>query len=602
MHIACWFFVAWLAGAAARAGASPAAVPATGPEAPPAPAPPAAPSLPPSAPPAPPASAAEARFLRAHWLSLYLEGRKVGYVTESLYALADGGRRLQRGVFLKTAPRAGEFGYVEAITADVDARFRPVALDCRVLSAARSWQVTGRAENGELALTRTLDGASATARIPIEDDVTFLAWTVPATLLSGTPPGRTRRWLVVDESLGAMLPEPCLVANLGPQSGVLKAGEPPVSGTAVGWACGVERVGHLLGADGRVLRSVWQTAPLVAEAAGLTEARRAVAPDGPTGLVIEGLEAGRYTSDRLGLSLEVPAMPCVAHVVAEAGAVQVVDLTDEAYVLVRPAPGPPAAGAAPPSEADTALRADLAQREWAARWDEVQADPARTETVGGREARTVTGTARLGCTTFHFRNALVPGDGVAWHVSAVAADRPLRARPGPLAHVVESIRVTAPQGRMPLLASGDRLVSRHYGFEVTRPGPRWRIPTHMDGPATALELVREDHAAVAVVRVFALRSDESLGSLVADQARQAVENLGVPRPEPKAATLGGRKALELAYEAPRALSGRPARCTAVYTMLDGRALALVLLAATDADAGAAEELRRLRESLKFAGP
>jgi hypothetical protein len=113
--------------------------------------------------------------------------KKIGYITQSLSQFPDQGRRLETNVFLVKAGQAGKFGYGRTIVADVDARFRPRALDCRVISGDRSWQVTGRAEGGELVLTRTVGAKAATARISLDDDVTFLSWALRATLL-GPPP------------------------------------------------------------------------------------------------------------------------------------------------------------------------------------------------------------------------------------------------------------------------------------------------------------------------------------------------------------------------------------------------------------------------------
>jgi hypothetical protein len=508
----------------------------------------------------------EPKLLTVNWQSLYLAQRKIGYVAQSLYELPDGGRRLQTNLFLKRDPGAEKFGYMKMITADVDRRFRPLAIECRVLAGERTWQVKGQAEANEFVLTRTvgdpstrlgvaLSGskgdASTTVRIPMDEDLLPLTWAVPATVLGGAAPGQTRRWMVIDESLGAVLPDPCLVHVAGPRTlPPAAAGDQPATGlrpgvaglrpgeagTAVVSVCGLEEAAHLVTGDGRVLRSVWQTAPLVGLAVSLAEARRLTdAADGPKGPDIEGLAGGRYSDARHGFSLWVPPYPFVAHAAPQVGAVQIVDLVGEARLTVRLAAAPvlrPEGAAA--AEAEAARAADLVQREWAARFEAVDAGPPTAVQVAGREGRILSGTARLGCTTMHFRNLYLMNEGRTYLVSVLAADRPVTAEPVLAETVVPSLRLAAPEGPLPLIVSGDTIRSPYYGFELARASARWKLPTHLDGPAAALELVREDQAAVAIVRVVTPKPGQSLEAFAAEQAQLAAENLGAAKPEPKA--------------------------------------------------------------------
>jgi hypothetical protein len=563
----------------------------------------------------------EPKLVLSQWLSLYLARKKIGYVTQSLYELPDCGRRLQSNLFLKKSLGADRAGYFKIITADVDARFRPRALECRVSSGDRQWQVTGQVEDGELVLVRTLGDASTTARIPLDEDVTFLSWTLPATLLSASP-GDTRRWLAVDESLGALTPDPCLVRLLGPRTLLGGPGTPALSGTAAVWVCGPQQAAYLADPAGKTLRGVWQSTPLVAEGTSLTEAMRLKdAPDGPDGPVPAGFEGGRYHDARRGFSLWMPPYPFITHASPETGAVRIADLTDEvsleARLVAPPVPGaagaPPAAsaGASAPlpapgvsrgsvsPEDDDARLADLVQHEWAARYDQVAADPVSTEQVGGREAHLVEGTARLGCTTHHFKNFFFANEGRMCFLSATVADRPVTAVPVLLGSLVPSLRLTPPEGPLPLVASGDVVRSPYYGFELRRPGPRWGIPVHLDGPMTVLELARQDQAALVLVRVMSPKPGQSLEAFAAEQGQLAAENLDVPRPEPKATALGGQPAVEIAYEGKKILSGRPALCVHTYTKMDSRVLVLVSILAGDADASAAQDLKRVRDSFKF---
>jgi len=590
-------------------------------------------AVPPAEPAKPPPAKAELpkvepKLLTVNWQSLYLAQRKIGYVAQSLYELSDGGRRLQTNLFLKRDPVAEKFGYMKMVTADVDRRFRPLALECRVLAGERTWQVKGQAEANEFVLTRTVgdpstrlgaalpsalrlglkesgskDAASTTVRIPMDEDLLPLTWAVPATVLGGAGPGQTRRWLVIDESLGAVLPDPCLVHVAGPRTIPPPGpGAPPTAGIAVVSVCGLEEAAHLVAGDGRVLRSVWQTAPLVGLAVSLAEARRLTdAADGPKGPDIEGLAPDRYRDARHGFSLWVPPYPFVAHAAPAVGAVQIVDLVGEARLTVRLAAVPRPEGAAA-AEAEATRTADLVQREWAARFEAVNAGPPTSVQVAGREGRVLSGTARLGCTTMHFRNLYLMNEGRTYLVSVLAADRPVTAEPVLAETVVSSLRLAAPEGLLPLIVSGDTVRSPYYGFEIARPSAKWKRPTHLDGPAAALELVREDQAAVAIVRGVTPKPGQSLEAFAAEQAQLVAENLGAAKPEPKATTLGGRKAVEIVYEARKVLSGRPAACTGIYTELGGRILVLMLIAAGDADASAAKDLQKIRESLKLAAP
>jgi hypothetical protein len=565
-----------------------------------APPPPASPAPPPSAPPAEAApEGPKPKLVLSQWQSLYLAQRKIGYIAQDLSDFPDGGHRLETNLFLASPKRPDKFGYYRVTTADVDARYRPRALMCRVATDDRSWEVKGRTEGGALVLTRTVGKKSAAARIPLDDDATFLSWTLPATLRT-TAQGETKRWAAIDESLGAVLPDHCLVHVLGPRTIPAEPGGQPLSGTCVAWACGPEQVAHLLAGDGRILRSLWQSAPLVGQAAGLLDAQRLRASDdGPPGPAIEGFDGRRYTDARRGFSIGVPPYPFIVHASPASGSVAIADLTDEASVMAQMVflPRPASAVAA---ESDAGRLAELLQHGWAARFEDVQAGPGVPEKIADQPARLIEGTARLGCTTFFFRNYFLTCDGRAYFLSVVAADRPISSEPVLASDVVRSLRLSLPEGPLPMQVSGDVLRSPYYGFELRRPSTRWIIPQHVDGPLAVLELARQDHAAVAMIRLLKPRPDQSLADFAKDQAQLAADNLNVAKPEPKAVLLDGRPAYEIAYEAKRVLSERSGRCTAVYTKMGGQVLALVLIAATDADPSAARELQEIRESLKFA--
>jgi hypothetical protein len=544
----------------------------------------------------------EATLVLSQWHSLFVNGKKIGYIAQNLFTLAGGGRRLETKQFLRATLASEKFGYSKIITADVDAKFRPVALQCQVSTPDRQWEVTGRREDRELVLTRKVGSATATTRIAVDDETTFLTWAMPATLLGGARAGETHRWTVIDESLGALAPDPCQVRMLGSRAGTggLPGGAPEAMAVLV--AHGVEQVIHVVGPDGRTVRSLWQTAPMVAEATSLTEARRiAGAGPGMPGIDIEGLDAGQYKSDRLGLVISIPGYPYVTHVVPDLGMVVIENLMDESAFVLRPAsaPRPPAAGPLPDAEA--ARLADLLQHEWAARFEDVKAEPMRAKAADkGTDAqvRWVTGTARLGCTTLHFRNQLLPGEGLAWLVTATAIDGPMK--DVLFDRLMDSVKLSAPEGTMPVQLAGDIVRSPAYGFQLRRPGKNWQLPLHTGGPMTVLELAREDGAAVAIVRVAKPHAGQSLEAYAAEQAASAAENLGVKKPEPAATTLAGEKAVQISYEGAKILSGDPARCTAVFTQFGSKIFSLVLVVRSDADPTAATDVQAVRESLTFA--
>jgi len=559
----------------------------------------------------PASTAPKAKFLRSRWLSLYVADTKVGYITQSLYAFPDGGRRLQTNRFLRRSRGDARFGYYKMITADVDANFRPQALTCRVVGGTRQWEVTGREQNGALVLTRTVGEKSATARLPLGANVTFRSWALLATLLGGPKTGTARTWLVIDESLGALLPDPCSVRVLGPR-GLPAAGDGEnLLGLAVDWSCGTERVLHLVDSGARLLRSVWQSTPMVAEATSLSEARRLVSPaEAPPAANVPGLTNERYSDPRFGLGLWVPPYPYVIHVAEASGRVTVTDLTDEAYVSLRPAYdfGPAAAAGASGrtgengEAAESALSSHPIQQEWAEVFEDVKAEPRAALVPGGTRPHDVLGlggTARLGCTTFHFRNLLLSGEGLTWFVSLAVADRRVTAKPVLLENVSRSIKTAAPQGRLPIQAVGPVLQSPFYGFQINRPNARWKVPDRVGGLPTALEMAREDQAAVAMVRVLTPKEGQSLAEFVAEQAEAAAKNLGVEKPEPRPAAFGRLRGLEIAYEGKAILSGKPARCKVVYAERRGRILSLVLVVAADADETAAREVEQIRQSVKF---
>jgi len=552
-----------------------------------------------------------ATFVRSQWHSLYLSDEKAGYTTESLYRLSDGGRRLRCNTFLCTRRGALRFGYYRKTTADVDAHFRPQAVTCEVHTDGRHWRVAGQARQGVLRLERTVDGETAATAILLEDDMTFRCWALPATVMSGPSPGATRRWLVIDASLGAVLPDPYLVRVLGPRTLPGKSEDERIEGTAIITACGLEQVVHLVDADGRVLRRLWQTSPMVAEQTSLSEARRLkTAAEAPPSAVVPGLSHRGYRSDRLGLHLYVPPIPYAPHVVDQAGALRITNLADEAYVEVRPVHGPPPPAALADADAgrgdDDAQTPPLASlpihKEWAARFDEVTAEASRAAVPGGAEgaeALGLTGRARLGCTTFHYRNLLLWGKGLTWFVSVMVADRPIQAEPALSENVIRSLRIEPPEGRLPLQTIGTTIRSPLYGFQVRLPSKAWVIPDHTGGLPTALEIARTDQAAVALIRMMDRDADETLEAFVRDQAELAAKRLGVPEPEPKAVMLAGLPGYELVYEGDGLLSGRRAECTLVYVRRRGRVLALTLMVRSDAGAAVRREVEQVRKSLRF---
>ena len=433
--------------------------------------------------------------------------------------------------------------------------------------------------------------------------VTVVAWAPGATGRGKTKAGETKRWMVIDESLGALRPDPCLVQVVGQRMIQAGAGK-MLAGTAVLWACGPEQVACLVDGEGRALREIWQSTPLVGVATSFAEARQMNGPPGDAGAlpaVIEGLQGDRYTSVRVGYSLTVPGYPYVLEASKESGVSQVRDLTDEAWATVHPAiPSTPLVASKMSAE-DWETVTSLLQQQWAARYEDVKAEAPTAERLAAGEARVIEGTARLGCAPIHFRNVVVVGDGIGYMVSVASADRPLEKVRALRDRVPASLSLRAPEGRLTLVAKGDRFESVMYGFEVRRPGKQWRAPSSRSGPATVLELVREDLSAVAVVRVLEPRTGQSLKQFVAEQANRAADAPGVEEPPAQWAELGGRAALELNY-AGNLLGGEPARCTAVYVELGERVFSLILMAKTDADEKARKELEQIRRSVKFTAP
>ena len=549
-----------------------------------------------------------ARFVRSQWHSLFYDGEKVGYTTQSLYRLSDGGHRLKCNTFLRRRRGAPRLGFYRKTTADVDARFRPLAVTCEVQSGSRRWTTTGRVEGSRLRLARTEDEETGTAEVPIEDGMTFRCWAVPATVMSGAAEGESRRWLVVDASLGALLPEPVHVRVLGPHTlpGRTDKDE-ALQGRIYLSAYGLEQVAHLVDGQGRVLRRIWQTSPMVAEASALSKARRLdVREDPPPALVLPGLTPRGYRNDRMGLGLYVPPVPYVLHVVEASGALRITDLTDEAQLEMRPVLGPvPAeavAAAGGPSDGPPLLANHPVHKEWAAGLEDVTVEPSRATVPGGAEGAdvlAVAGTCRLGCTTFHYRNLLYWGAGLTWFVTIRVADRPVSAEPMLAENVLRSLRIQPPEGRLPLQTIGTTVRSPLYGFQVRLPSRQWTVPEHTGGLPTALEMAREDQSAVALVRMMDRDADRTLETFVRLQAKAAARRLGVPAPEPKPATLGGLPGYQLDYEGDGLLSGGRAECTLVYVRRQGRVMALVLLVRPGAAKAVRDEVRALREGVQF---
>jgi hypothetical protein len=541
----------------------------------------------------------EARIVFAQWHALYVAGEKVGYRTTSLYRLASGGQRLETNEFLRRTRTEDHFTYYKMIRADLDAKGRPAALDCRVKAAEREWHVTGKATGDEFVLARTSGTLETTAKVPLGEDLMFLSWTLPATMRTGAHEGETRRWTALDESLGGVVHDPCLVRVLGPRT--LAAGPAAsITGTAVFWALGAEQVAFFTDAEGRNLRSFGQSSSMVAVATGLMEARKLTpgeVPPGAAGATVEGLQGNQFTNPRLGYAMAAPPWPYLLDSARESGLVRIRDAVGEASLVVYPvaANEPLRAGAV--TDATWDRLAGLLQQQWAARFEDVVIEKAQADHVAERSARVITGTARLGCTPLNFRNFVFIGEGLAYLV-AVTSDRPLAANDALGVQVPQSFRFAAPEGQVAVQSHGDQFASAKNGFEIRKPGPRWKVPLQHDGPATTMELVRDDLAAVAIVRLLPPRPGQAFKDFVSDQAQLASDNLTVRKPEIRPTKLGGRDGFEIVYEG-KLLSDQPARATGVYVPLDDRIFCLMLMARKDADADAAKELEAVRESVTF---
>jgi len=554
----------------------------------------------------------ETKILCTYPQAVYFDHRKIGYRMVTVSQFADGGHRLQVNEFLKRRTSSPQAEYSRALKADVDPRGSPLAVDCEIRSGRRKWHVKGRAEGREFILERTVDSdaqAAVTARIPLEEGTTLRCWAVLQAVLGGgaqAGSAAVQRWRVIDSSLGALLPEPFYVRTGGRIVVYPGAGQSP-GGTLVAWSCGVERGAHIVDADGRVLRSVWESAPLADEMVSLAEARK---PDAlgsepawsaPT---IEGLSSDAYRNSRFGYEVYVPPYPFIAHVAPTLGVVRVADATDEADVTIGPAVDPQLVLRSDLGEGELESLARLVQQQWAATYDEVQAEPAYASHVAGRKARTVEGKARLGCTTFFFRNTVVAANGFVLLVTVRAADVALSLRRDLLDPLAASLKLVAPEGRLPIEVRGSTLRVPYYGLEVRlpeSPEARWMVPGRQEGPATVLELVREDHAAAAVIRVHSpARSVSAAGALadfVADLAGRVRDSFGGEKPKPEKAQLGGCEALRLFWEGDL-LDGQPARCDAYYVATGERIFGVLLISKKAAD-GARKELEAIRLSLNF---
>ncbi len=537
------------------------------------------------------------KLLSAYSQALYFDGRKVGYRTVSIHRLPGGGHRLGTSEFLKTRTSATAADYFSILEEEVDAAGRPRSVECRTTSGRRTWTVTGRAEGDHLALERTVDGTRTEARIPLEDDVTWSSWAVFQAVLGGEAGSRLERRRVVDERLGGLVPDVCYVQAVGRGSWRAPDGR-TLTGRTVVRRCGPAETVHLVTDRGQVLRTVGRSSLWVAELRPALEAmdlNRGLIGRSPRS--IEGLGADAYRNEQFGYAIRVPPYPFVAHASPGGESVRIADLTDGAVVTVRAAASGASGVGGTVEEALLKELAELAHRQWASRWDDVEVREPRLARLAGHDAAIIDGRARLGCTTHHFRHTFLLSHGYAFLVTARLADRPLSRRPELLDPISASLKLSQPEGRLPVLVSGDRLRVPYYGFELHRPGRGWTVPTRLDGPSTALEIVREDGTAVCVVRVMTPGREQGLEGFVADRAEQVALSLAAARPLPRKASLGGQRALRLSYEGDL-LNDRPARCDAYYTTLGERVLAMLLISDREADE-ARKELDGIREGLRF---
>ncbi len=549
------------------------------------------------------ARAAAPTLLTSYSDGLYLRAEKIGYRMVSLHALDGGGRRLEINTFLKRRAAGARADFYRLVKLDVGPRGEPLALECRVTRQGHRWEVTGNADGDVFRMTRRTGdaGSETTAEVDLADGVTFRSWAVWETARRDLRPGMLARYRVIDEDLGGVLPEPMYVQHVGTK-GIPDDAGGMTAATALAARLGAESRLVLLDAKGRALRTVWQSCPMTAVRQGAGEAPRfGRAGATPPVAEIDGLAADRYRSKRLGYELYVPPYPLVPHVAPDVGWAEVRDMTEPAWARVRPALDPRQATlGAEPDEAELQALAERVAALWAEGYDAVTAEPPQPATHGGHPARVVTGTARLGCSTIHFRHVLLVAHGFSYLLTAARADQPVSDRRILTAGVQGDARFLAPEGQVPVLVRGDQVRIPYYGLQLRLPSREWVRPARRSGPETVLELARRDRTAVALVRAATPTAGDAFADYVADQAERVEENLGLEGAAPTKATLGGRDALQLVYTG-NVLSGEPATCRILYTPVGDRVLALVLMAKTGA-ADAAAELEALRASLRLDTP
>ncbi|MDP6380789.1 MAG: hypothetical protein QF662_05545, partial [Phycisphaerae bacterium] len=484
--------------------------------------------------------------------------------------------------------KKGTIVYFRQVRAVVDSEFCPVEFETNVTEPGLVVKVSGRRQGDEFLMKKTVNGQTTETRVKLQRGLTLRSVVRYRVFLEGLKVGRSWRWPVIDEVLGALMPDPILCQVVG-QAELDKNGRKEQAHIVViregpqMVACFMDKKGYWP----RVVHQQRNWAELLVPFGKVKDfgsPRKDLKANRVPGLI--GLV---YANEDLGFRFSRPPYPWA---ISAAPGVRMNHLTGNDWISID------VLAMLSTSVSPESLEKFMLER-WATRFAQSKITYKKTVRVASTSARRVRGTALLGCSRVNFEYTFILEQGFGYAISAVAVDRPLAAIRPAINMVLSSLQLM-PGKKTPGRFDGLRFTSPYYLFSLARPSKEWIVPSSRQGPRTAIEFVKRDRSACALVRIEPTGKDfPGLGPYVKRYVAQVPAKL----PDAKDVTsvsgrLASAPASAVRYSS-SAIDDAPCETTQWISVHEGRVYHLILITRTDKAKANEAELEAVLKSFMF---
>ncbi|MDK1031094.1 MAG: hypothetical protein QGD94_03730, partial [Planctomycetia bacterium] len=209
-------------------------------------------------------------------------------------------------------------------------------------------------------------------------------------------------------------------------------------------------------------------------------------------------------------------------------------------------------------------------------------------------------TARLGSSRLAFEHTYILEQGYGYIIEAVAVDKPFATIRPDAGELLSSFQLVPPSGRVPGRFVGRKFLSPFYLFSVSYPNGEWVVPKSRQGVRTAIEFVKKDRAACALVRVEPVDKDfvdlkSYVENYVKNISRRLTDAKNITSSEGR---LSGEPASRVRYES-TAMDAAICTTTQWISLHEGRIYHLILITHFEKQEANAADLETIRKSFRF---